>query len=200
MGTATNQLPQRTGRPPKFEEPSRPVTVTLPESTLQHLRAIDQDRGRAIVKLAGETISKRKGSPAQVEIVDVGQGSGIIIVGPSAELKRIAFLDLVEVASGRYLLVLGTGHDFKELELALSDILEGGRAIPISERNLLKDLMDVLNSLRRGDRVSTASILLVALPKKTRSNALSRAKQILLYSGGGLLGSLADSVGSVCAS
>ena len=39
------------GRPPKFDEPSRPITLTLPESTLEGLRQIDADRGQAVVKL-----------------------------------------------------------------------------------------------------------------------------------------------------
>src|SRR5690606_34115626 len=38
------------GRPPKFREPSGPVTVTLPNRTLAQLRRIDADRAKAIVK------------------------------------------------------------------------------------------------------------------------------------------------------
>ena len=36
------------GRPAKFAEPSRPVTVTLPERVLQLLAAVDADRAKAI--------------------------------------------------------------------------------------------------------------------------------------------------------
>src|SRR4029079_11482540 len=39
------------GRPRKFAQPSRPVTVTLPEDTLTRLGTIDADLGRAIVAL-----------------------------------------------------------------------------------------------------------------------------------------------------
>ena len=38
------------GRPAKFDEPSRPVTITLPDRILDRLKEIDADRALAIVK------------------------------------------------------------------------------------------------------------------------------------------------------
>ena len=47
---ASSAKKNRTGRPAKFAEPSRPVTVTLPERILDLLAAVDSDRAQAIVK------------------------------------------------------------------------------------------------------------------------------------------------------
>jgi len=46
------------GRPRKFAEPSRPITITLPEKTLRSLERIDTDRGRAIVKVTERALSQ----------------------------------------------------------------------------------------------------------------------------------------------
>ena len=43
----------RRGRPRKFTRPSRTITLTLPEDTLEALAGLDPDVGRAIVRLAG---------------------------------------------------------------------------------------------------------------------------------------------------
>src|SRR5215475_1507076 len=90
------------GRPPKFSEPRRPVTVTLPESTLARLAAINPDRAQAIVKAVGTAVPLDSKSQKQVEVVEVSPGVGIILVGPSRYLKRIKWLRLVKVAPMHY--------------------------------------------------------------------------------------------------
>ena len=55
---------KRTGRPAKFAEPSRPVTVTLPERILDLLAAVDSDRAQAIVKTVEAISAPRQESPA----------------------------------------------------------------------------------------------------------------------------------------
>src|SRR4051794_36688575 len=112
------------GRPPKFDEPSRPITLTLPERTLKGLERIDADRGRAIVKLTNAALREGADDRRQVEIIQVADKTGLLIIGPCEALRRIRFLHLVEVAPGRYLLALDSGNDFRGLELAVQDILE----------------------------------------------------------------------------
>src|SRR5215813_253062 len=92
----------KNGRPPKFHEPRRPVTVTLPESTLARLASINADRARAIVKVTDAAMpegAKQEG----VRVVEVSPGLGVIIVGPSQMLRKIQWLRLVEVAPTRFL-------------------------------------------------------------------------------------------------
>src|SRR5215813_2963652 len=98
----------KNGRPPKFPEARRPVTVTLPESTLVRLASIDPDRARAIVKLTdAATADHAKRKP--VELVEVSPGLCVILVGPSKLLQKIRWLRLVEVAPMRFLLTIPLG-------------------------------------------------------------------------------------------
>ena len=63
------------GRPPKFDEPRRPVTVTLPKRTLSALAALDADRARAIVKLVDAALSSKKNGAKLVCAVFPGSSS-----------------------------------------------------------------------------------------------------------------------------
>lgn len=150
------------GRPPKYNEPSRPVTVTLPESTLRQLELVSPDRGQAIVKITRH-LTERRETAETVRIVDVGQKSGLILVGPSPALERIPFLHLVEVAPARYLLAVENGHDFGSLELAIQDLVDANSIESDSEKHLIQDLLTTIRRLRRTQQASHAEILLVNL-------------------------------------
>lgn len=151
------------GRPRKFAEPSRAITLTLPESTLRELEQVDQDRARAIVKLARLAVDEQGSERAMVEIVEVAAQTGLVIVGSSRALRKIPFLHMVEVAPSRFLLVLKPGHDFNRLELVISDLLEELPAGEVKERELLSKLMGIIRNLRKSDRVTMAEILLVQM-------------------------------------
>lgn len=154
------------GRPPKFDEPSRPITVTLPESTLDGLLRVDPDRGQAIVKLTRHALGQGRETVPQVEIVKMAANTGLIIVGPSVALRRIPFLHLVEVAPTRFLLALDPGNDFRSLEIAIHDVLDEVAEDDVQERQLLRELLSHIKDLRRSDRVSVAEILFVRLDGK----------------------------------
>jgi hypothetical protein len=147
------------GRPPKFNEPSRPVTLTLPDSILAQLQSIDPDRAQAIVKLTRHAFPDAPQNPP-VEIVAVNRTSGLLIVGSSAVLQKIKFLHLVEVALGRFLLAIDEGHDFRSLELALHDLIEEGD-MPSDDLSMIQSLLESIRTLRKTDQVSHASILFV---------------------------------------
>lgn len=170
MSFTMSQPPSRRknagGRPPKYAEPSRPVTVTLPQSVLKGLRRIDQDRGKAIVKLTRDVMSPGGVERPLVEVIEMTAGTGLLLVAESPTLRRIPFLHLVEVAPMRLLLSLEPGHDFRSLELALTDALE---AVPVSERAERELVGQVLAQIRRArqeERASMAGILMVSLGEK----------------------------------
>lgn len=156
------------GRPPKFEEPSRPITVTLPESTLEGLRQIDPDRGQAIVKLTQNLLSEGRSAPPLVEVVKMAAKTGLLIIGPCEALRRIPFIHLVEVAPARYLIALESGNDFKTLEIAIHDVLEDIPDENNRERQLILLLLENIRRLRKADRMSMAEILLVSLDDERR--------------------------------
>ena len=152
---------KRKGRPPKFSEPRRPVTMTLPESTLARLAAINPDRAQAIVKAVGTAVPLDAKHQKQVELVQVAPGVGIILVGPSRYLKRIKWLRLVEIAPMRYLLTIPSGTAVDSLELAVVDLLENVKLLAEWERAILEQLRDLLRTLRVGDKLYKEELLFI---------------------------------------
>jgi hypothetical protein len=151
----------RSGRPPKFTGPRRPVTVTLPEDTLNRLASIDSDRARAIVKAAESAIPPEPRSYNPIEIVEVADGLGIIIVGPSKQLEKIEGLRMVEVAPLRYLLTIPLGTSIDSFALAVIDAVESGAASDDRERSILTELRNLISNLRRKGGLSKAEMLFV---------------------------------------
>ncbi len=161
------------GRPPKYSGPSRPITVTLPETTLKGLESIHQDRGQAIVKLTEAAMRTAPGAPPLVEIVEMATNTGLLLVGPSKVLRRIPFLHLVEVAPARYLLALDAGNDFKTLELAIHDVLEDVPDEESNERELIHQLLEKIKVVRKSERASVAEILFVKLNENCKAAVTS---------------------------
>lgn len=155
------------GRPPKYRGPSRPVTVTLPDSTLEVLRRIDEDRGLAIVKAAEWAQRDDTDSKSLVEIVQMAPGKGLLVVGATVALKRIPFLHLIEIGPDRHLLALDRGNDFKSLEIAVRDVFDDVPEDQLHERQLLKSLLEHIKDLRKAEKVTMAEILLVSMGDRT---------------------------------
>lgn len=150
------------GRPRKFGEPARPVTVTLPESTIAMLQHIDRDFATAIVKIMRAAQAKVTDA-SLVEVVEMAEHTGLIVIGPSTALQRIPFLHLVEVGPGRYLLALDPGQDFRSLELAIQDVLDDGDIGSERERVMIAALIHQIRRMRKASQVRMAEILLVRL-------------------------------------
>jgi hypothetical protein len=151
------------GRPPKFEEARRPITVTLPESTLKQLELIHSDRARAIVKVTNAAFGFKGGKRPLVDVVEAYPGRALIIVGPSKRLREIDFLNLVEIAPSRFLLVLSAGTAIDSLELAVGDLLEHLAPEDAYERELLTKLQKIMRHRRRQQDVTKGEILLIRL-------------------------------------
>jgi hypothetical protein len=150
------------GRPRKFSESSRPITVTLPERTLNLLTSIDSDRARAVVKATDWAIQagEDKINPP-VQIVEVQKGKGVIIVGPSQHLRLIPFLQLVEIAPARFLLIIPPGTSMETLEVAVTDLIEELPESEEYEHTLLGELSRCLTVQRRRNKVSKGELLLI---------------------------------------
>jgi hypothetical protein len=149
----------KTGRPPKFHGPSRPVTMTLPESVLDRLASIDSDRARAIVMLTEAALPDEQEREKQIEIAEVMPGLGVIIVAPSRLLPNIKWLRLVRVSPTRYLLAIPSGTPIESLELAILDLLE--EAHEPREKALVNQLRDLIRLLRRQDGLFKAEMLFI---------------------------------------
>jgi hypothetical protein len=151
------------GRPPKFQEPSRPITVTLPKRILAQLEAIDTDRARAIVKVTDAVAGSRGNRLRPVELVRMAPGKSLIVVGPSQALRQISGLKLIEIAPARYLLTLPSGMPSEPLEVALSDLLKGpDMQHNKRERVILQELMNLIGHQRRTQRMGKAEVLIIS--------------------------------------
>jgi hypothetical protein len=137
--------------------------MTLPESTLEGLKQLHGDLGQAIVKLTESATQTKPPDHPQVEIVRMAHNTGLLVVGPSAYLRRIPFLHLMKFAPARFLLALDPGNDYGSLELALCDILEEVPKDEAEERRLILQLSEQITRLRQSSRVRMAEILFVDL-------------------------------------
>lgn len=153
------------GRPPKFDEPRRVITLTLPERTLDRLASIDSDRAKAIAKTVDAATAGKSRATKGVDIVQVADKEGLIVVGPSRYLRKIHYLRLSEIAPMRYILSLPSGTSPDTFEISLLDLIESVPPEEVDELQLLTSLHDHIRHLRRSRRVSKAEILLVRLEK-----------------------------------
>ena len=151
------------GRPRKYSEASQPVTITLPKTTLGQLEQIDPDRGRAIVKLARQASRASHGGEPSIELVDIGGGSGLVVIGTTSALNSIGFLRMVEVSAGRHLIALLPGHGIHELEVALLDTLHERNSPADPDSSMITKLLELLRNFRKSEGVSTAQILFLRL-------------------------------------
>jgi hypothetical protein len=151
------------GRPPKFNEERRPITVTLPERTIRLLAALDPDRARAIVKATDIVAGSQDGQKKPVEVVEVMPGKAVILVGPNRALRRIGWLRLLEVAPARYLLTIPSGTPVDSLEVAIMDVLENLPEEEREDRHLLEELRTQIGSRRRSKTMSKEELLLIQI-------------------------------------
>jgi hypothetical protein len=149
-----------TGRPRKFDGPSRVVTLTLPEQTIDQLSRIDVDRAKAIV-LATEAALNAESAAPQVKLVTVAPNVGMITVPPCPPLAEIPGLSLAQILPNRFLLVLAAGTSFSDVEVAVGDLLEQTAGVALHDRQILEQLLMHFRTLRRSDRVNMAEVILI---------------------------------------
>ncbi|MBR1835736.1 MAG: hypothetical protein IJ783_00455 [Kiritimatiellae bacterium] len=146
------------GRPAKFDEPRRQVTMTLPVRILDRLAGIDGDRAKAVVRAV--EASAADPMPGHVGELRVGPGEALLVVAGNGLLRDIPWLSLIETSPGRNVLALRDGASVEKLEVALEDALDSG-AGTAAERTVLRELLDRIRIPRRNMAVRTETILVV---------------------------------------
>ncbi len=150
------------GRPPKFHEPRRPVTMTLPERILDQLAGIDPDRTSAVVKVTEAVVGTRKGRFKPVELVEMSPNKSLIVIGPSKILRKIHWIKLIEITPARYLVSIPSGTPIETLEVALRDLSRDPVLSKIEHENsILHDLLNLIGFHRRSHRLSKEEILVI---------------------------------------
>lgn len=153
------------GRPPKFNEARQRITVTLPDRTLKAMFSIDSDRAQAIAKAVDALVGVNS-VHKPVEFVEVLPGKAIVLVGPNQCLKEIPFLDQIEVAPARYLLIISSDATIESLELALGDMRQSLATENDYERTILEQLLQYITHHRRRKAMTKSELLLFDIKSK----------------------------------
>jgi hypothetical protein len=160
-----NPAADKGGRPKKFDEPSKPVTVTLPLRVLEKLSRIDSDRAKAIVRATEAASPAALPPPGSVCEIPVSEEENLIAIADSPLLRSLDWVTLIEVAPQRHLIALRSGVPMEKLEVTLGDLLDANPDAPVAERELLRLLLERIRTPRRNRAVRSESILVI---RKTR--------------------------------
>lgn len=160
MPSVNRAMLARRGRPRKFADPSRAVTVTLPEHVIGALAAVDPDLGRAIVRLVQAPHPGRP-ADAQAEVSASGR-HGVILVRQSRALERHAGVTLVPLPDGRALISFDERTTIPELELHLQDLLDEP-ALPAEDHSMVAQISRILRDARRSAGVNVCRRNIIVL-------------------------------------
>lgn len=144
-GTVIPAVKPRRGRPRKFAEPSRAVTLTLPESVIEALETIDRDLSRAVVRLASPAVARQPHPPA--EVVPFGRRA-VIVVNPTKTLEQRTGVVLVPIPDGRALISFDGTMTAAQLELLIQDALDQ-HDLPDDDAVVFEGIRDALRDARR---------------------------------------------------
>ena len=123
--------------------------MTLPEHVLDALASLDQDLGRAIVRLAQPLIGERRHPPA--ELATFGRHS-VIVVRPSRTLEKRTGIELIHLPDGRALISFDRSKTIPGLELVIADALDDPTLSAV-DREVFQAVAGILKSARRADNV-----------------------------------------------
>lgn len=165
------------GRPAKFGEPSRPVTMTLPDRILARLAEIDDDRAKAVVRAVEAALGGAGGSIPPVDELPVADDEALLVVSRSRLLEAIPWLTMIQISPGRHLISLRDNAPIEKLEVALEDILDG-TAGDESERRVLRLLLARIRTPRRNRAVRTEQLLVVRTPPEPSRRAMRGASRL----------------------
>lgn len=170
MDTPVETFPfSRRGRPRKFTEPSRAVTLTLPEATIAALASVDDDLSRAVVQVTQREVAKHPRASAR--LATFGRRA-VITVHPSRVLEERTGIVLVPLTDGRALISFDESMSIERLELQLRDALEHD-SLAKPDREVFKGIADLLKHARLMDNVAAKQRRIIVLetmkPRRRRA-------------------------------
>lgn len=142
-------LRRRRGRPRKFGTPSRAVTLTLPETVIASLAALNPDLSRAIVGLAKRRPPTNGRAPAELAVFG---RRAVITIRPTRSLEQRTGVHLVPLPDGRALISFDQPKTIAELELLLFDALDDPK-LDSEDRKVFEGIGDILRQARRSHDV-----------------------------------------------
>jgi hypothetical protein len=168
-------LAPRRGRPRKFNTAARAVTLTLPETVIAALSAIDRDLSRAVVRVTPPKSAPQTHPPA--ELAKFGRRA-VIVVNPTRTLEQRTGVFLVPLPDGRALISFDDSLTVARLELRIQDALEDGE-LSGEDRLILEAIGGLLVDGRRSGAVTVQqrNIIILESQAKSRRAGLAPAKR-----------------------
>lgn len=160
------------GRPRKFSAPSRAVTLTLPESVIQSLSAIDADISRAVVQLAKKK-ARRTTTLPPADLAVYGQNA-VITIRPTPSLRERTGVELVPLPDGRALISFDKPSSIPELELVLYDALDDPN-LALDDRRVFEGIASILRDARRSNDVELLNRSIIVLQRSGRRRSVAAA-------------------------
>lgn len=154
------------GRPQKFGRPSHAITVTLPEDVIAALTRLDEDLGRAVVRMAQPLVADVV-PHASAELAKYGD-SAVIVIRPLAALERIPGVTLVPLPDGRALISLEDSMSVYEFELKLRDAIDERSDLEGWERSAMSSIGEILKSARRAKGIAVHQRRIIVLQSVRR--------------------------------
>ena len=178
----TSAAAPRRGRPRKFSESSRAITLTLPEHVILALEGIDHDLSRAVVRLTQPELAKQPHPPA--ELVSFGRRA-VIVVNPTKTLEQRTGVLLVPLSDGRALIAFDESMTTARLELRIQDALDDHQ-LPDEVALVFEGIRDILKDARRSSTVALMLrniMVLEFVGEKSRSTRPRGARTIIRNGG-----------------
>jgi hypothetical protein len=136
----------------------------LPNDVIGRLAKVDDDLGRAVVRLA---MAARPGVESRgAELATFG-GRAVIVVAPSKALERVPGVELVPLADGRALISLEDGTTEAHFELRVRDLLENPSLGEV-DRATLRSLLRFVAEARRAGGLTLRKILVLRARRVAR--------------------------------
>jgi hypothetical protein len=137
------------------------VTVTLPEDVIAALYRLDEDLGRAVVRIAQPLVADVVPHPP-AELSNYGD-SAVIVTRRLASLEKIPGVTLVPLPDGRALISLDDAISVSDFELKLRDMVDDGSTFDATERAALEAIARILKAARstKGLTVHERSIIVL---------------------------------------
>lgn len=137
------------------------MTLTLPDSTIDQLSDIDEDRAKAIVKAAQLATVNAPDDDTRVDLIEVSPSLAMIVVPYCRYLHESPDISLARIVPNRYLITLPEGTPLSTIEIGVEDQLELLDPDEARDRAILEQLLARLRSARRANRANLASVVLV---------------------------------------
>lgn len=151
----------RPGRPRKFGRPSRAVALTLPDDVIAALSRLDDDLGRAVVRLSQPLVAD-SATRSPVELSQY-HNHAVMVIRPIKALERIPGVTLVPLPDGRALISLEGSMTLSDFELKLRYAIDADGNEPPQDRAVMSSIAEILKHARqtKGIRLLERSIIVL---------------------------------------